>query len=206
MRTAIALVGLTLIAACGDGAVARADPAGSYVRTSPSPGRLILAPTGANRWRLSLSAGGRPDGAATGADCQFEAEGSLHGDVLRAQRVEIRLTEGAARVSTDYQGCGVGVNLNGTYQRVTVDQLAVGDGLARARAAYPDSRLQIAEGYPWARFVVLRDERPVATLTFDGENEELADGSNSFQRIGDIIDWSALKPGLKITRIEGARP
>lgn len=206
MRTVTALAGLTLIAACGDGAAARADPAGSYVRTSPSPGRLILTPAGADRWRIRLSAGGRPDGAATGADCQYEAEGSLRGGVFRAQQIEVRLIQGGVRVSTDYQGCGVGVNLNGTYRRATAGPLAVGDDLARARAAYPDSRLRIAEGYPWARFVVLQGERSVATLTFDGENEELADGSNSFRRIGDVIDWSALKPGLKITRIEGARP
>lgn len=82
-------------------------------------------------------------------------------------------------------------------------RLAVGDDLVKARAAYPDSRLKIVQDYPWAKFAVLRQGRLLAVLTFDGENEELADGSNSFKRIGETVDWSALKPGLKITRIEG---
>ena len=79
----------------------------------------------------------------------------------------------------------------------------VGDDLAKARAAWPGTRLKIVQAYPWAKFAVLRDGRPVAVLTFDGENEDLADGSNSFKRIGETVDWSALKPGLKVTRIEG---
>lgn len=211
MRTAIALAGLTLVAlGCGD-AAARAKAAGTYARTTPAPGRVVIAPAGPNRWRVKLFGGGRPDGPATGADCQFEADGVLRDGVLRAARparLEIRLADDMARVSTDFHGCGVGVNFNGTYRRagVAIGKLTVGDDVARARQTYPDTRLRIVEGYPWARFVVLRDGRPVATLTFDGENEELADGANSFRRIGDVINWSALKPGLKITRIEGAHP
>lgn len=206
MRAVIALASLTLVAACGGDAAARADPAGIYARTTPAPGRLTLTPAGPNRWRVDLSGGGRPDGAATGADCQLETEGALRGDVLQAREVEIRLEAEDARVSTGYRGCGVGVNLNGTYRRVRTGPLAVGADLAQARTAYPSTRLRIVEGYPWARFAVLRGGRTVAVLTFDGENEDLADGSNSFRRIGDTIDWSALKPDLKVTRIEGSRP
>ncbi len=81
--------------------------------------------------------------------------------------------------------------------------LTVGDDLAKAHAAWPGTRLKIVQAYPWAKFAVLREGRPVAVLTFDGENEDLADGSNSFKRIGETVDWSALKPSLKVTRIEG---
>lgn len=206
MRIAVALTSLTLVAACGDGALARPDPAGVYARAAPAPGRLTIAPIGGNRWRVSLSGGGRPDGPATGADCQLQSEGALQGDVIRGGTVEVKLAADVAEVSTRYQGCGVGVDLNGTYRREGTGGLAAGASLAQARAAYPGTRLSVVEGYPWARFAVLRDGHPVATLTFDGENEELADGSNSMRRIGDLLDWSALKPGLKVTRIEGPRP
>lgn len=205
MRLAAALTSLTLLALWSDGAVARADPAGIYVRATPAPGRLTIAPAGGSRWRVSLSAAGRPDGAATGADCQLESEGALQGDRIRAKDVEVRLAADTARVISRYQGCGVGVDLNGSYRREGTGPLAAGADLAQARAAYPGTRLKIVEGYPWARFAVLRAGKFVATLTFDGENEELADGSNSFRRIGQTVDWSALKPGLKVTRIEGSR-
>lgn len=124
MRTALALASLALAVLWNGGAVARPDPAGNYVRTTPAPARLTLAPTGSDLWQVTLSGGGRPDGAATGADCLVEAEGALQAGVLRAKiasarpaGLEIRLSTGAARVSTDYQGCGVGVDLNGTYRR-----------------------------------------------------------------------------------------
>jgi hypothetical protein len=124
MRTAFALASLTVAALSSGGAAARLDPAGTYSRSTPAPGRLSLAPSGSNLWQVTLSGGGRPDGAATGADCLIEAEGELRGDVLRATvastrpaRLEIRFSAGAARVTTAYQGCGVGVDLNGTYRR-----------------------------------------------------------------------------------------
>jgi|GEM_PF-6848052 len=123
MRTAFALACLTL-AALGGGAAARPDPAGTYARTAPAPGRLTLAPSGPNLWQVTLSGGGRPDGAATGADCLVDAEGALQGDILRATvasarpvSLEIRFSADTARVSTTYQGCGVGVDLNGSYHR-----------------------------------------------------------------------------------------
>lgn len=124
MRTAFALASLALAALCGCGAAARPDPAGTYARTTPAPGRLTLAPAGPDLWQVTLSGGGRPDGAATGADCLVEAQGALQADVLRARiasprpaSLKVRLGAGTARVSTDYQGCGVGVDLNGTYRR-----------------------------------------------------------------------------------------
>lgn len=216
MRTPRALAGLALATTLAGGlsacAAPPADPAGQYARTTPAPGRLAIASAGPNLWRLTLSGGGRPDGAATGADCVLEAEAALQGGVLRGRvtsserpaTISVRLSGEEAEVSTNYQGCGVGVDLNGVYgrQRAEARALAVGDDLARAQAAYPDSRLRIVEGYPWAKFAVLRDGRPIAVLTFDGENEELSDGSNSFRRIGDTVDWTALKPALKVTRIE----
>lgn len=125
MRTAFALASLTLAAFWSGGVAARPHPAGTYVRTNPAPARLILAPAGQNHWQVTLSGGGRPDGAATGADCLLDAQGVLQGDTLRAKvastrpaSLKIRLSASAARVSTDYQGCGVGVDLNGIYRRV----------------------------------------------------------------------------------------
>lgn len=219
MRTACALAGLALATTFVGGLSACAappNPAGLYARASPAPGRLTITPAGPNLWRLTLSGGGRADGGATGADCGLEAEGALQGAVLRGRvtsserpaTVSVRLVGEEARVSTDFQGCGVGVDLNGVYRRQAAEpgRVAVGDDLARARAAYPGSRLRIVESYPWAKFVVLRDGRAIAVLGFDGENEELSDGSNSFRRIGETVEWSALKPGLKVTRIEEPQP
>ena len=79
-----------------------------------------------------------------------------------------------------------------------------GATVADLRAAYPNARLEIVEGYPWARFAVRQDGRATAILTFDGENEELADGRNSIQAIGAMVGWEALKPGLRVTKVEGA--
>lgn len=102
-------------------------------------GRLMLSPAGSG-WSIRLL-GGVPTnmGAATPADCELQAEGPLADDridgrvvpfegdinILTAQdlqgrsyRVEVRVAGDVARVSTDYDGCGMGADLNGEYERV----------------------------------------------------------------------------------------
>lgn len=61
-----------------------ADPvAGTYERTNQRAGggSFVLEPHGAG-WRVSADIGGIPDGAATHADCRFEAEGALSGQAF----------------------------------------------------------------------------------------------------------------------------
>ncbi|MBI1682713.1 hypothetical protein [Caulobacter hibisci] len=80
--------------------------------------------------------------------------------------------------------------------------IAPGDRVADLAAALPDARLTILDGYPWARFAIARGGKRLAVVQFDGENEELADGRNSQQAIGAQVGWSALKPGLRVVKVE----
>jgi hypothetical protein len=194
---------------------------------------LTLAPSAAG-WRVSLKGGASSaDGAGAAADCELEAEGPLQGQTITAQvvpfegtdlsvsaqdlaarpaRVTVSLTPAGATVATDFAGCGVGADLSGRYVRVDqaaktakIAPLSPGASVAHLGAAYPDARLQIVEGYPWARFALRQGDRRIAVLTFDGENEELADGRNSMQAIGAVVGWSALKPDLHVAKVEAAR-
>lgn len=51
-------------------------PAGTYQRSKPSGGTLTIKRQG-NQWHLFVIAGGLPNGAATAADCEVAAIGSL---------------------------------------------------------------------------------------------------------------------------------
>ncbi|MGR4862151.1 hypothetical protein [Caulobacter sp. LARHSG274] len=192
---------------------------------------LILAPN-ATGWRVSLKGGASSaDGAGAAADCELQAEGPLHGQTITANvvpfegtdlsvsaqdlaarpaHVTVSLASASATVATDFAGCGVGANLSGRYVRAdrvantAKTPLSPGTSVADLAAAYPDARLRIVEGYPWARFALRQGDRQVAVLTFDGENEELADGRNSMQAIGAVVGWSALKPGLHVAKVEAA--
>jgi hypothetical protein len=122
-------------------AVAETPPAqiaGVYRMEGARVGRLTLAPVG-DDWSIRLLGGVPTDmGAATPADCELRAEGPMaegridgavvpfEGDVNsitaqdlegRSYRVEVHVAGGIARVSTDYDGCGMGADLNGEYQR-----------------------------------------------------------------------------------------
>jgi hypothetical protein len=181
-------------------------------------------------WLMHLQGGASPNaGAATPADCELSAVGEPHDGQIAWRLVPftsdvavvtaedlarhpatltISLTGSVASVVTDYDGCGVGSDLSGRYVRVQATpsapgrtRLSVGQGISSARNRYPDRELTIVPGYPWARFAV----RGGPTLTFDGENEDLRDGSNTQKRIGDRVDWSELKPSLKIIRVEASR-
>jgi len=191
---------------------------------------LTLAPSAAG-WRVSLKGGASSaDGAGAAADCQLEAEGPLQGQTITAQvvpfegtdlsvsaqdlaarpaHVTVTLAPAGATVATDFAGCGVGADLSGRYVRADAAAktapLSPGASVADLGAAYPDARLQIVEGYPWARFALRQGDRRIAVLTFDGENEELADGRNSMQAIGAVVGWSALKPDLHVAKVEAAR-
>ncbi|TCS15911.1 hypothetical protein [Caulobacter sp. BK020] len=210
---------------------AKASPAGTYAMQGDRRAALTLAPAGAG-WRVSLKGGSSAaDGAGAAADCEIEAEGPLNNQTIEARvvpfegtdlsvsaqdlaarpaGVKVDLRPQGAIVSTDFQGCGVGADLSGRYVRAGAAQKGVaalrpGASIADLRAAYPDARLQIVEGYPWARFAVRQDGRATAILTFDGENEELADGRNSIQAIGAVVGWDALKPSLRVTKVEAAK-
>jgi hypothetical protein len=168
-----------------------------------------------------------PDrGDATPAACEVEAEGPLEGSQIAARLVPFETelntvsSEQAARfpatvrvtfkgdqasVQTDYQGCGLGAYAGGRFIRAASvaggavsRSLAAGDDLATVAARYPGAILTIVEGYPWARFAVAGG--PV--LTFDGENGELRDETNTQTRIGDHVAWSDLKPQIKLIGIE----
>lgn len=205
-----------------------ASPAGAYAMQGDRRATLTLAPVGAG-WRVSLKGGSNPaDGAAAAADCEIEAEGPLNGQTIDAKvvpfegtdlsvsaqdlaarpaGVKVDIAPQGAIVSTDFQGCGVGAVLSGRYVRAASKgavTMQPGAAVADLRAAYPDARLEIVEGYPWARFAVRQGGRSTAILTFDGENEELADGRNSIQAIGAVVGWDALKPGLRVTKVEAA--
>ena len=210
---------------------AEASPAGTYALQGGRRATLTLAPAGGG-WRVSLKGGSNTaDGAGAAADCEIQAEGPLNGQTIDARvvpfegtnlsvtakdlaarpaGVKVDITPAGALVSTDFQGCGVGADLTGRYARAgtTTAQgsaaVKPGDSIADLRAAYPDARLEIVEGYPWARFALRQGGGPTAVLTFDGENEELADGRNSIQAIGAVVGWDALKPGLRVTKVEAA--
>ena len=209
---------------------ASSTPAGAYALQGDRHAVLTLTPVAAG-WRVSLKGGSNPaGGAAAAADCEVEAEGPLRGRTIvakvvpfeganlavRAQdlaarpaQVTVGLTSGSAVVATDFQGCGVGADLSGRYVRADTaleGSAAPGPGasVADLRAAYPDAKLEVVEGYPWARFALRQGGQPTAVLTFDGENEELIDGRNSIQAIGAIVGWDALKPDLRVTKVEAS--
>jgi hypothetical protein len=206
------------------------SPAGTYAMHGDRQATLILAPAGAG-WRASLKGGSNAaDGSGAAADCEIEAEGPLKGQTIDARVVpfegadlsvsaqdlaarpavvKVDITPQGAVVSTDFQGCGVGADLTGRYVRAATAPKAAavpqpGASVADLRAAYPAARLEIVEGYPWARFAMRQAGHATAILTFDGENEELADGRNSIQAIGAVVGWEALKPGLRVTKVEAA--
>lgn len=206
-------------------------PAGAYAMQGDRRATLTLTPLG-DGWRVSLKGGSSAsDGAGAAADCEIQAEGPLNGQTIDAKvvpfegadlsvaagdlaarpaRVRVDVDPQGAVVSTDFQGCGVGAVLSGRYARAgttTPKGAAVmqpGASVAELRVAYPDARLEIVEGYPWARFAVRQGGHMAAILTFDGENEELVDGRNSIQAIGAVVGWNALKPGLRVTKVEAA--
>ena len=101
-------------------------------------GRLTLSQE-EDGWSIRLL-GGVPTnmGAATPADCELQAEGALADDRIagrvvpfdgdinsltaqdlqgRSYRVEVHVAGDVAHVSTDYDGCGMGADLNGEYRR-----------------------------------------------------------------------------------------
>lgn len=113
--------------------------AGTYRMDGERVGRLMLSPAESG-WSIRLL-GGVPTnmGAATPADCELQAEGPLADDRIdgrvvpfegdinsltaqdlqgRSYRVEVHVAGDVARVSTDYDGCGMGADLNGEYERV----------------------------------------------------------------------------------------
>lgn len=198
-------------------------PAGKYVMSGQRRGLLTLTPKG-DLWRVSLSGGALSDGAATAADCELEAEGPLKDGRIEARvvpfegtnidltaadlaarpaKAQVTLNAETASVSTDFQGCGVGADLSGRYVRQTPGAIAEGDRVTDLAAALPDARLTILDGYPWARFAIEHGGKRMAIVQFDGENEELADGRNSQQAIGARLGWSALKPALRVVKVEG---
>ncbi len=209
---------------------APSTPAGVYVLQGDRQAVLTLTPV-ATGWRISLKGGSDPAGGpAAAADCEVEAEGALRDQTITAKvvpfeganiavsaqdlaarpaQVTIGLTSGSAAVTTDFQGCGVGADLSGRYTRTDKTlpgstAVSPGASVADLRAIYPDAKLEIVKGYPWARFALRQGGSPTAVLTFDGENEELADGRNSIQAIGAIVGWEALKPDLRVTKVEAS--
>ncbi|NGM51020.1 hypothetical protein G5B46_15520 [Caulobacter sp. 602-2] len=186
-------------------------------------GVLTLTPKG-DLWRVSLSGGALSDGAATAADCELEAEGPLRSGRIEARVVpfegtnislgaadlaarpataQVILDAETASVSTDFQGCGVGADLSGRYVRQAPGAISEGDSVADLSSALPDAQLTILDGYPWARFAIERGGKRLVVVQFDGENEELADGRNSQRAIGAKVGWSALKPALRVVKVEG---
>ena len=112
--------------------------AGIYRMDGDRVGRLTLSPAEGG-WSIRLL-GGVPTnmGAATPADCELQAEGPLAEDRIagrvipfegeinsltaqdlqaRSYSVEVHVAGDIAHVSTDYDGCGMGADLNGEYQR-----------------------------------------------------------------------------------------
>lgn len=114
--------------------------AGAYRMEGARIGDLTLeqAPSG---WKIHLRGGVPTDmGASTPADCELQAEGSLAGDQINgavvpfegdissvtaqdlqghAYVVTVRISGETASVTTDYDGCGMGADLNGDYRRAT---------------------------------------------------------------------------------------
>lgn len=112
--------------------------AGTYRMDGARVGRLTLSPAEGG-WSIRLL-GGVPTnmGAATPADCELQAEGPLADDRIagrvvpfeaeissltaqdlqgRSYSVEVHVAGDVAHVSTDYDGCGMGADLNGEYRR-----------------------------------------------------------------------------------------
>ncbi len=215
------------MAAAGTADAEKTSAAGTYVMSGQRRGRLVLTSRG-EVWRISLSGGASADGAATAADCQLEAEGALKDGRIDARVVpfdgtnttlttadlaarpataHVELKAETATVTTDFQGCGAGADLSGRYVRpapgaIAQGAISQGASVADLSAALPDARLTILDGYPWARFAIARGGKRLAVVQFDGENEELSDGRNSQQAIGSEVGWSALKPGLRVVKIE----
>jgi hypothetical protein len=120
-----------------------ASPAGQWRLSGPRRAIMRIWPDG-DGWRISLLGGSDSRaGAAAAADCELEAAGVLAEGTLAARvipfegktrsvtaaelartpaTVTIRLTPKAAEVSTTYQGCGLGANLNGAYTRASADR------------------------------------------------------------------------------------
>jgi len=114
------------------------SPAGTYAMQGDRRATLILAPAAAG-WRVSLKGGSSAaDGAGAAADCEIEAEGPLNGRTIEARvvpfegtnlsvsaqdlaarpaGVKVDLSPQGAVVSTDFQGCGVGADVSGRYDR-----------------------------------------------------------------------------------------
>ena len=65
----------------------RVDRVGTYARTEPNGGTLVISPEGKDMWRLSVIAGGIPNGVATAADCELEAVGALLDGKIAAKLV-----------------------------------------------------------------------------------------------------------------------
>ena len=121
--------------------VAARDISGAYARTEPSGGDLRISREG-DEWRISIVAGGLPNGMATAADCYAEAIGKLEGDALLAHLVPmdnkdmtvdqavldatphgpIVIQFSGATATVRDQGaanfCGVGSEVGGLYTRV----------------------------------------------------------------------------------------
>ena len=160
MRIALPLVVLIGLAACQSETAepaaqdAAGDPAavetpgapqiaGTYTRTDPSNGELVVAPEG-DAWRLTVVAGGVPDGAATAADCELAAVGPLEDGrvvgTLVAFEGEIGgltdedVADGSGTITAVFgedgvvqvtemnassRHCGLGSDLSGTYGPAT---------------------------------------------------------------------------------------
>ena len=157
MPAAVLVIGL---AACGQaGAADRQanEPSTDIVTTTPAPVQAATpAIAGAYRmegarvgdltleeatsgWKIRLRGGVPTDmGAATPADCELQAEGSLAGDQIdgavvpfegdinsitaqdlqgHTYAVTVRISGGTASVTTNYDGCGMGADLSGDYRR-----------------------------------------------------------------------------------------
>ena len=146
----IAALGAVALVACGgqesavtDSQVSAEDItgiAGTYRRTDPAAGELVLSPQGES-WRVSVVAGGIPNGPSTAADCRIDAmgplvdrritatvapaateDGGIPGDafqnaigalVLVVGDGEVRIIEETASAEV----CGDGSDLSGTYVR-----------------------------------------------------------------------------------------
>jgi hypothetical protein len=122
----------------GAPAAASAVQAGAYRMDGARSGDLTLTQSG-DVWTIRLKGGAPADmGAATPADCELQAQGALNrdriegvvtpfeGDIasVTAQdlqghdyAVTVTVVGDTARVSTNYDGCGMGADLNGDYRR-----------------------------------------------------------------------------------------